>query len=117
MSPTASSDRAAGLFGRILPTRTWLSGVGWAVTPRNGRRGNSCATAAETQRERKTKMQRVTARFPTMSFGEYIFRTPTFLPFTQGMRLSRNLQSVNLSAIGMRWQGVNRGPPRRVPMS
>src|SRR5215813_11546149 len=80
MSPTASLDRAAGLLGKILPTRTWLSRVDWAFTPRNGRRGNSCAGAAEKQmRVRKTKMQLAAARFPTMSFRERIFRT-SYLP-------------------------------------
>src|SRR4051812_8827034 len=87
MSPTASSDRAAGLFGKILPTRTCLSGAGWAVTPRNGRRGKGSeegaafAAAVERQkRDRRTKKQLAVARFPITNLGECILKSSHILP-------------------------------------
>src|ERR1700748_866161 len=98
MSPTASSDRAAALFSKILPTRTWLSGAGSAFTPRNGRRGKaaeagvaSTAAAAGVNTERRTKKEPAKTAGTLASPRQFMARSSKVLSASAGGHYAREV--------------------------
>src|ERR1700704_500524 len=86
MSPSISSELAAALPGTSFPIRTWWPGAGWAVPPRNGRRGKEsedsdafAAAAAREHRERRTKKQSADATEILISPWRPMTLPPTYL--------------------------------------